>query len=57
MAHYAVRAKRIALLKPYNLVVDKNAVHFGTSLRYARIAGEAERWLRLPVFSIGVAIY
>jgi maleate isomerase len=32
-------------------------VQLGTNLRFARIADEAERWLGLPVFSVGTAIY
>jgi maleate isomerase len=32
-------------------------IQLGTNLRYAHIADEAERWLGLPVFSVGVAIY
>ncbi|HKU65934.1 MAG TPA: hypothetical protein VJQ06_12830 [Rhizomicrobium sp.] len=32
-------------------------IQLGTNLRFARIADEAERWLRLPVFSVGTAIY
>ncbi len=32
-------------------------IQLGTNLRFARIADEAERWLGLPVFSVGTAIY
>jgi maleate isomerase len=32
-------------------------VQLGTNLRFARIADEAERWLGIPVFSVGAAIY
>jgi maleate isomerase len=32
-------------------------IQLGTNLRFARVADEAERWLGLPVFSVGVAIY
>lgn len=32
-------------------------VQLGTNLRFAHVADEAERWLGLPVFSVGVAIY
>jgi maleate isomerase len=32
-------------------------IQLGTNLRYAHVADEAERWLGLPVFSVGVAIY
>lgn len=32
-------------------------IQLGTNLRFAHVADEAERWLGLPVFSVGVAIY
>jgi maleate isomerase len=43
--------KKLAAAKPDAIV------QLGTNLRFARVADEAERWLGLPVFSVGTAIY
>ena len=43
--------KKLAEAKPDAIV------QLGTNLRFAHIADEAERWLGLPVFSVGTAIY
>lgn len=43
--------KTLAAAKPDAII------QLGTNLRFARIADEAERWLGLPVFSVGTAIY
>ncbi len=43
--------RRLAEAKPDAII------QLGTNLRYAHVADEAERWLGLPVFSVGVAIY
>jgi len=43
--------KKLAEAKPDAII------QLGTNLRFAHIADEAERWLGLPVFSVGVAIY
>ncbi|MGX7000490.1 maleate cis-trans isomerase family protein [Caballeronia sp. KNU42] len=32
-------------------------IQLGTNLHFAQVADEAERWIRRPVFSVGVAIY
>jgi maleate isomerase len=43
--------RKLAAAKPDAIV------QLGTNLRFARIAAEAERWLGLPVISVGTAIY
>jgi maleate isomerase len=43
--------KKLAEAKPDAII------QLGTNLRFAHIADEAERWLGLPVFSVGTAIY
>lgn len=43
--------KKLAKAKPDAII------QLGTNLRFARIADQAERWLGLPVFSVGTAIY
>jgi maleate isomerase len=43
--------KKLAEAKPDAII------QLGTNLRFAHIADESERWLGLPVFSVGTAIY
>ncbi len=43
--------KKLAASKPDAII------QLGTNLRFAHVADEAERWLDLPVFSVGTAIY
>ncbi|MGY8871486.1 MAG: maleate cis-trans isomerase family protein [Pseudomonadales bacterium] len=43
--------KRLAEAKPDAII------QLGTNLRYAKVADEAERWLDIPTFSVGTAIY
>jgi maleate isomerase len=43
--------KKLAEAKPDAII------QLGTNLRFAKVADEAERWLDIPVFSVGVAMY
>lgn len=43
--------KRLAEYKPDAIL------QLGTNLRYAKVAAESERWLGIPTFSVGTAIY